>query len=171
MQRFERSVLIVAMLILLVTLTIMGIALKQSAGKAPAPPSACPDFWFSSYFRPCSAGKFGCCDDGVTPANETRSNCEGAISCTLTPYGCCTDGYTAKTSSDGANCPEPGPAVCYNVHLLPKGSEEPVNGDCLMKNPDDFQAKNGKSALCEKQTWAKRCLISWDGVTNADDAC
>ena len=43
MQTFERSVLIVALLILIVTLAVMGIALKQNAGKGPSPPAQCPD--------------------------------------------------------------------------------------------------------------------------------
>jgi len=172
MQNFKRSVLIVALLILIVTLAIMGIALKQNAGKNPSPAAECADFWFSSYYKPCSVSAFGCCDDGVTPANETRGNCEGAISCNMSQYGCCPDGYTTKTSADGSNCGEPGPAMCYNVHNLPQQNKDtPPMGDCKIKNPEDFNTKNGKSTLCQKQEWARRCVQSWDGVSNVADAC
>ena len=169
MQKFERSVLIIAFLILIVALTIIGLALKQSAGKSPVPPAACPDFWFSSYFEPCSIKKNGCCEDGVTPANDTGSNCETAVGCNLTTYGCCADGFTAKTSSGGENCSEPGAAMCYNVHSLPSGTTP--YGDCSTKDPADFLAKNGQSTLCQKQEWAKRCKVSWDGVTNVNSGC
>ena len=169
MQKFERSVLIIAFFILMVALAVTGMALKQNAGKAPMPPSACPDFWFSSYFKPCSVREFGCCDDGITPASASKSNCEGSVGCNLTEYGCCADGFTAKTSADGANCSDPGPAMCYNVHKLPSGTT--VNGDCMIKDPAEFMAKNGNSTLCEKQTWAKRCSVSWDGVTNIENNC
>jgi hypothetical protein len=172
MQNFERSVLIVALLILIVTLAVMGIALKQNSGKAPSPPAACPDFWFSSYFKPCSLSPYGCCADGVTPGNATKSNCESTLACNLSEFGCCADGYTAKTSSDGANCADPGPAMCYNVHKLPQQNlDTSPMGDCKIKNPEDFAPKNGKSTLCLKQEWAKMCSVSWDGVSNVSDAC
>ena len=168
MQTFERSVLIVALLILIVTLAVMGIALKQNAGKGPSPPAQCPDFWFSSFYRPCSMSQYGCCDDGVTPANSEGSNCGSTVDCNTTEMGCCADGFTAKTSKDGSNCTTPGPPMCYNVQSLPKA---PVNGDCKIKNPADFQAQFGKTSLCSKQKWAKDCGIPWDGVTNADNDC
>ena len=168
MQTFERSVLIVALLILIVTLAVMGIALKQNAGKGPGPAADCPDFWFSSFYQPCAMSQYGCCEDGVTPANSDGSNCGSAVDCNTTELGCCADGFTAKTSKDGANCTAPGQPMCYNVQSLPKA---PVNGECKMKNPADFKAQFGNSSLCAKQTWAKRCSISWDGVTNADNDC
>jgi hypothetical protein len=146
----------------------MGIALKQNAGKSNAVASACPDFWFSSYYQPCGMSEYGCCSNGVTPANEDGSNCEDAVLCDGSPHGCCPDGFTLKTSTDGANCPAPGSALCYNVKSLPK---EPVNGDCKIKDPADFKAKFGNSTLCAQQTWAKRCGVTWDGVTNVDNDC
>jgi hypothetical protein len=167
MQTFERSVLIVALLILIVTLAVMGIALKQNAGKGPGPAAECPDFWFSSFYEPCKMSQHGCCDDEVTPANADGTNC-GTGDCLLTENGCCPDGFTAKNSLDGANCPAPGPAMCYNVNGLPK---PPVNGECKIKNPADFKAQFGNTSLCSKQTWAKRCSVSWDGVTNVDNDC
>ena len=168
MQTFERSVLIVALLILIVTLAVMGIALKQNAGKGPGPPADCPDFWFSSFYSPCSMSQYGCCADGVTPANSDGSNCGSAVDCNTTTLGCCADGFTAKTSSDGTNCTAPGPPKCYNVHSLPKA---PVNGDCKIKDPVEFTSQFGKSSLCRKQEWAHGCGISWDGITNVDNDC
>ena len=168
MQTFERSVLIVALLILIVTLIVMGVALKNNAGKNSAVATACPDFWFSSYFKPCSMSPNGCCEDGVTPANEDSSNCANAVSCGSTRHGCCNDGFTAKSSSSGANCTEPGPAMCYNVKSLPAA---PVDGDCKIKNPNDFKTQFGNTPLCNKQEWAKRCKVTWDGVTNVENDC
>jgi hypothetical protein len=168
MQTFERSVLIVALLILIVTLAVMGIALKQNANKGASMPAACPDFWFSSYYQPCSMSKYGCCNDGVTPANETSANCSAAVDCNTTPFKCCPDGYTAKSTSDGANCSAQGKAMCYNVKSLPK---TPLSEKCRVKNPEDFKAQFGKSSLCVKQEWAQGCNITWDGVTNVDSDC
>lgn len=169
MQTFERSVLIVALLILIVTLTVMGIALKQNAGKGNAVASACPDFWFSSYYQPCSMSNFGCCSNGITPANESGSNCESAVNCNSTEFGCCPDGFTTQTTSDGVNCPQQGTSMCYNVKSLP---EKPVEGTCKMMDPlTEFTVEGGNSLLCSKQKWAKKCQVSWDGVSNIDNAC
>jgi hypothetical protein len=168
MQTFQRSVLIIALLLLIVTLSIMGIALKKNAGKSTAVAASCPDFWFSSYYEPCSMSKYGCCDDGVTPSNEDGKNCEKIVSCTNTPHGCCPDGYTTKTNKTGANCPTPGEPMCYNVKSLPSA---PVNGDCRIKNPKSFISESGKSLLCNKQNWAKGCKVTWDGVTNLNNDC
>jgi hypothetical protein len=168
MQTFERSVLIVALLILIVTLTVMGIALKENANKNTVPPSSCPDFWFSSYFKPCSMSLYGCCDDGVTPANDDSSNCETLVDCNTTEFGCCHDGYTAKTTSEGANCSKPSDAMCYNVRNLGYGNQV---DECSIKDPATFVGKFGKSSLCTKQEWSKSCGVSWDGVTNADNDC
>ena len=169
MQTFERSVLIVALLILIVTLAVMGVALKQNANKGISTPAACPDFWFSSYYQPCSMSAHGCCNDGVKPANATSSNCSAAaVDCNTTKYKCCPDGYTAKTTSDGANCTAAAKPMCYNVKSLPKA---PLDQKCRAKDPDEFRGTIGKTSLCVKQEWANACNVSWDGVTNRDSDC
>ena len=30
---------------------------------------------------------------------------------------------------------------------------------------------NGKDGLCNKYKWAKKCDLTWDGITTSDDAC
>jgi hypothetical protein len=170
MQTFERSVLITALIILIVTLAIMGVALKKKAEAGEGPPqSECPDFWFSSFYTPCAMSTYGCCADGVTPANEgSGSNCASAVDCKSSKFGCCDDGYTSKSSTSGLNCPKPGPATCYNVHKMGK---PPVGGHCLLKEAGSFRALNGQNSLCIKQGWAQECGVAWDGVTNVENAC
>ncbi|XP_014669308.1 PREDICTED: papilin-like isoform X4 [Priapulus caudatus] len=55
----------------------------------------------------CHKSKFGCCEDGVTPAKPNRENCrmvETGIPCNETAYGCCMDGITAAAGPFKKGC-------------------------------------------------------------------
>ena len=85
--------------------------------------------------------------------------------CNGTEFGCCPDRTTAKTDADGTNCP----IKCYNTHQL--GT---VSSTCTsVPSEVDFgtDTYTGTSGVCNKQTWAKQCNITWDGVTNVASAC
>jgi len=156
---FEKTVIVIALLVLIVTLIIMAVALKNpSASTMPA--SACPDFWFSSYYTPCASTEGGCCPDKITPSNASNENC---AKMPAAPYGMCDDGHTPKLE-DGT-CPAPEASKCYNVNGL--GVNE---GNCAMV---DFTGSEytGSTGLCNKQKWAEKCKVSWEGVSNLPTAC
>ena len=77
--------------------------------------------------------------------------------CVDSQYGCCPDNTTAKTDDAGTTCPV---SKCYNVKKL--GIESDT---CGMEM--DFS----KYSTCQKQTWAKGCNITWDGITNIPSSC
>ena len=160
METFEKVVIIVALIILIISLAIIGTSLKKGDYKKPDP-TACPDFWYSGNYAPCQFTDNKCCPDGVTTAiNPQGSNCNNG-SCLNTQYGCCPDGVTPANGDNYVGCPV-GKAGCYNTKKL---------GICTTA-PDFSKAPYlGTDSLCKKQMWAKGCKISWDGVTNVPDTC
>lgn len=59
-----------------------------------------------------------------------------------------TDTDPAKTSS----------GTCYNTMKL---------GTCTTTEKQDFSTWG----MCKKQTWARNCNITWDGISNAKSLC
>lgn len=57
-----------------------------------------------------------------------------------------------------------GKAKCFNPHQL---------GTSNCRNAMDFNdaTYGGIGGNCEKAKWAKRCNLSWDGLTNNADVC
>ena len=159
MNSFEKTVIVVALMALMVTLIIMAVALKKPSASTVTS-SACPDFWFSSYYTPCASTEGGCCPDNITPSNASNNYC---ASMPPAPYGMCDDGHTPK-KEDGT-CPAPEASKCYNIHGL--GVNE---GNCAVV---DFSGAEytGSAGLCNKQKWAETCKVSWDGVSNLPSAC
>ena len=53
---------------------------------------------------------------------------------------------------------------CENVQNL---------GTCSDENVKNFNSAewNGTNGLCNKQKWARRCDLSWDGITNNTRVC
>jgi hypothetical protein len=45
------------------------------------------------------------------------------------------------------------------------------NPKCKKKMNFNTDFWTGSDGLCNKQTWADKCNLTWDGVTNAPDAC
>lgn len=156
MDTFETIVMGIALVLLIAALTVMGVSLGKHKGLAPQP-AACPDFWYSSYYTPCASTENGCCADGVTAANADGTSCS-ATPCSLSPEGCCPDGVT----NAGGTCPVAS-AQCHNVDNL-----ETTCPSSMDFTPDMYVGSQG---LCNKQTWAKKCGLNWDGVSNVANAC
>jgi len=54
-------------------------------------------------------------------------------------------------------------AICVNVKDL--GTCPPMNGDKHLKVNFNTPVFTGSNELCAKYTFAKKCGISWDGIT------
>jgi len=159
MDNFEKIVMAIALVLLILALTVMGISMAKQTGTAKEP-AACPDFWYSSYYEPCASTVNKCCPDGVTAANDDKSNCN-ATPCSLSPEGCCPDGVTAMTS-DPTKCPAAS-SKCYNINDL---------GDKHLTSMDfSSDTYMGTQGMCNKQNWAKTNGLNWDGVSNVPSAC
>jgi hypothetical protein len=101
------------------------------------------------------------CPDYWTTLNKKPEDAD----CLNTDFGCCNDYATPKTDVDGTNCP----IKCYNTHQLGK-----VSSTCTsipMEIDFGTEAYSGTNSVCKKQKWAKKCDITWDGITNIADAC
>ena len=137
MFALEKTILIVAVVALIISLTVVGIVLSKTSNYTPLPTPSCPDFWYNTYYAPCINSQ----------------------------YGCCSDKKTTMTDASGSNCAAP-EAKCYNTHGLGNTDME----GCMSQDftTDDY---TGSAGLCNKQTWAKQCNVSWDGVTNVGSTC
>lgn len=91
MSRFQKTVLIIAIILLILTLIVVGIALKKAVSTQTWPPiiPECPDYWFvdgSGNNTKCVNLKdLGTCNPSsghltinfnVAPFNGTNGNCE-----------------------------------------------------------------------------------------------
>ena len=54
-------------------------------------------------------------------------------------------------------------ATCVNVKNL--GTCRPGRGDRHLRMNFNVPAFTGSNELCAKYNWAKRCGVSWDGIT------
>jgi len=142
MNTFQNYVFVTTLFCLLVALTITAIVLRKS-GRGTYPPvvDSCPDYWYNSYY------------DMDSSNNSVNNN----NACRNSQFVCCPDHVTAKSDDAGSTCP---PSKCYNVKKLGTLSD-------TCSNEMDFS----NYSTCQKQTWAKGCNITWDGVTNVPTAC
>jgi hypothetical protein len=61
--------------------------------------------------------------------------------------------------------------ICTNRRSINSGLASPE--DCRAYPVDLFSASgtSDNDIICEKNKWAKRCNIHWDGITNNSQAC
>ena len=111
MASFQKSVLMIAAILLIIALILFAVLMAQSTKKYPPVVANCPDYWI---------------------------DLSGGI------------------NSDGSSC--------YNVKNL---------GKAQCKKQMDFNVDfwTGDDGNCNKQTWAKACDLTWDGITNNPDIC
>ena len=111
METFQKTVLIIAVVLLIIALILFSVLMVQSSKKYPPLTANCPDYWV---------------------------DLSGGVS----------NGGTA----------------CFNVKNLGKDSCKKK-----MNFTDDFWT--GDKGGCNKQTWAKGCDLTWDGITNNPNVC
>ncbi len=141
---FQNTALGLSTLILIICLIVVAIVLMNTKSNGTYPPTvdSCPDYWTTSNYLNPDVDK-----------------------CKDTEFGCCSDYSTPKTDADGTNCP----VKCYNSHQLGTISSTCTSIPTEMDFSTDVYT--GSSAVCNKQTWAKQCDITWDGITNVSNAC
>ena len=63
--------------------------------------------------------------------------------------------------------------VCKNTSTINKGRGDVPGGECNDYPINKFlnNGSQNKDILCEKYQWAKKCDITWDGVTNNNKVC
>ena len=115
-MNFQKIVLLIAIVILIVFLAFVGYMLYQNKYTSDYPPtvSDCPDYWLDR----------------------------------------------SKSDSDGTNIS----SYCYNVKNL-------GNPNCEKKMDFSTSFWTSSDGLCKKQKWANECKLTWDGVTNNNNAC
>ena len=103
---FQKVVLIVAIVVLIITLAMIGSSLSKERKNAVYPPvlADCPDYWENT-------GVPGTCDKGLYNKGNGSSECKSF--------------------------------------------------------PVDFSGFND----CDKYTWADKCKVTWDGISNNPDIC
>lgn len=141
MNSFQNYVFAITLMCLIIALTITAIVLKNQKSNESYPPKI-----------------DNCPDYWYNSYHDIDSSGKSVKrKCTSSKFGCCPDNITSKTDETGTNCSL---AKCYNVQNL---GERGDSCNTIM----DFS----KFTTCEKQTWAKKCNITWDGITNVPSAC
>ena len=125
---FQKNVIMVAIILLIVSLIFIGAMLYNSEYNARFPPvtGTCPDYWV---------------DVGADP----NGNKKGMTHC-IAPGHALKDGKTITPPIYGYGLDTP---ECKSKWVLPN---DPLD----------------KSTTCEYKTWADKCKVSWDGVTNTN---
>jgi len=160
MESFKNNIVTIAVIILVVALVSIGLAMKYSTTSVVFPPSVsdCPDYWLYT----------------------SRSDPESLLSDVQDISGTIAEAIAAR-KAEASGCPVPadsgsvnggaplfgngsGSGKCVNIHGL---------GLDTCNKIMDFTTEeySGTQGLCNKQTWATNCNITWDGVTNAEEAC
>jgi len=142
MSNFSNYVFVVTFFCLIVALTITAIVLKNTTSTDAYPP----------VIDNCPDYWYSSYYDIDGSGNSLPNR-----KCANTPFGCCPDNMTEKTDDVGSTCPV---AKCYNVKNLG------IQSDACY-SVMDFS----NYSTCQKQTWAKSCDITWDGVTNMPSKC
>jgi hypothetical protein len=112
MEGFQKIVLTIAVIILVLSLVFMGIVLNTAKGNEEWPPMVpeCPDWW-------------------ILDGSGNKSTCVN-----VKDLGTC----TSKTD---------------NQHQR------------MNFNLPAFSGSNGSSSDCAKYNWARKCNVTWDGIT------
>lgn len=67
----------------------------------------------------------------------------------------CPDYWTVDGSGNNATC----------VNIKNLGTCPPASGDKHLRMDFNSSAFTGSNGMCAKYTWAKKCGVSWDGIT------
>ena len=75
----------------------------------------------------------------------------------------CPDYWDVSLDSDGNK-------ICVNNMLVNSGTN---SVECNNINPAQFnlESTNKEESICSKYSWAKKCKITWDGITNNNISC
>jgi len=140
MDSFQMIVLGIAVLILIVILTFIGITLAKDNKSVVFPPvsNTCPDYWSVSTDGTTCTVPLSTATNVGSIYDESTGQLLSAFKATkLTsrlPYG--TPGYSQSTDGTSINFSDAG------------------------------WTSNGKSTICQQKSWANNYGIQWDGVSN-----
>lgn len=143
MEEFQTTVLIIAFVILIISMTFLGIIMYNSRTTDTFPPRSlpCPDYWTIGDNK-CTSTSSGARntlkDSAAIPArtNETRSALNAL--------------YATPSNTNNAGLNEP-------IKINPNANEWGT-------------LYTGTNSFCAKKRWALTNNITWDGVTNSN-AC
>jgi hypothetical protein len=140
MDVFYIIVLSIAIILLIVVLTFIGIKMKDSAGNAaPYPPSSlpCPDYWVQT------------------------TDASGNNICYIPPY--VPAGGSVMPSNTGKIYDNKGRNTLTS-------SAKPIPGYNIYDNTINFNDPGwntaGMSSTCAQKSWANNNSLQWDGISN-----
>lgn len=70
--------------------------------------------------KTCKESKYGCCEDGVSPAMGKNFKGCPSTHCDETLFGCCPDEKTPAGGNDKEDCPPPPPACVKSRYVQEK---------------------------------------------------
>jgi len=133
-------------------LIFMAIVLKSSDSAKVWPPvvSECPDYWYDSYYD------INMNSGGDNSNSNGNGNDDSSCSINLSNQ--------INQSSSFSSGDEVKIGTCYNIQEL---------GDPSCSPEMDFSQDTwtGTDGDCNKYRWAKKCDITWDGITNQSNPC
>jgi len=188
---FQKTVVIIAILILSILLILIGVSLSKSdAGGTQWPPiiGDCPDYWVDV------AGNGAACMNTHNLGTCNLINAEkmysdqantNSIGNTLTEYTDVSQDQCKNLCSGSALCfgttHNASTQQCFLKTADVVGAETQKDPDYTLslKNKDDGSTNTmdftvapftGNDGTCAKYTWANNCGVVWDGVNSGNDS-
>jgi hypothetical protein len=148
MDRFHIVVLSIAVILLIILLTFIGILMGNQKKGQTFPPEQynCPDYWqvytdsSTSSTTPVSAIASAKC---IIPTAKSKLNC-----------GKIYDGGNTLIANITSN-----PAITHGFNSVKQA-------DGSIVNYINFNDPGWSGGICDKRTWARDHEIQWDGVSN-----
>ena len=179
---FQKTILIIAVVLLIISLIIIGISLIKASKNATWPPNTgvCPDYWvdLSGNGSQCvNVKSLGTCN--IPGQLYTTYAGQDSYGNDLTSYSKISLNDCKTACSANSNCYglsyNPTTQSCWiknsKVLTTPKITNASIN--FLLKNTSantnamDFTQSpyTGSNGSCSKYNWAENCGVSWDGIT------
>ncbi len=188
---FQKTVVIIFIAILLLTLVVIGWSLSGSATSAQWPPiiGDCPDYWvdlegngsacmnthnlgtcnltnsdqlYTSQPNTDSLGNTLTEHEGVSQS-QCKNLCSGSALCFGAAYRNSTQQCTLKTEDVVKAKTQEAPD--YTLFL--KNNDSKVAGSAMDFTVAPFTGNDG---TCSKYNWANKCGIVWDGINSGNDS-
>ena len=156
MEKFEKTVLTIAIIIFTISFIVTGYLIRKGINDTSYPPTAgsCPDYWKLAQPTP----------NPISDSWDATATTDqyGASQYTCTMQDALKAGATSPPGYSAANQLSTTCVNTFDLGNIPGGGGVPTSTDFGTK---EFMGPTGD---CMKYNWAVARNLTWDGITNAN---